>query len=122
MGWDVIVEGKECSISHNYTSNLSALLADHIPANSESGSQAGIRGLNGLTGKEAVKILAEAFEEINNTRIAFWDKNDDPGGDQKFVDHYQGEITYGSVVGTLLFLSNVLGACATMPDGKVIVC
>lgn len=92
----------------NYTSNVAALFYDHIPPRDE-GCCGGLHALNGLTGKQAVTILQDAFRAIHQGYC------DDP----RFGTKYDAPNGWGSTVGGLIFLAQIFAACAANPRKKV---
>ena len=110
MSYDVNIGDAE----FNITSNISRLFYDHIFGHENGG---GLRELNGLTGKEAVEVLSNAFHRIHRTQIECWREND--VGDPAFCAKYDADNGWGSTVGGLIFLAQLLGACAQNPRKKV---
>lgn len=102
MSYDVDIAGE----SFNYTSNVSGLFYDHIPAER---SRGGLHELQGLTGAQAVPILAEAFKLIRSYDCQFSD----------FAAKYDAPNGWGTTMGGLIFLANILAACAKYPRHKV---
>ncbi len=110
MSYDVDV-GPE---SFNYTYNVAALFYDHIPQHRNKG---GLSEIDGLTGKQASAVLAEAFKAISSTQMSLWEV--DKVGEPLFCADYDSKNGWGSTVGGLLFLANILAACSTNPRAKV---
>lgn len=110
MSYDVGI-GSE---SFNYTYNLAELFYDHIPA-SENG-RGGIHELDGLTGKQATEVLANAFSQIIDTY------RDCRSGASEFSAKYDAPNGWGSTIGALLFLASIMAACARNPRKRVVVC
>ena len=106
MSYDVSIG----SASLNYTSNGAALFYDHIPATD---SRGGLHELDGKTGKQAVAILAEAWDRINRTRHDLWLADD--VGEPAFCAKYDAPNGWGSTVGGLTFLGLIMSACAANP-------
>jgi hypothetical protein len=96
MSYDVSI-GDE---SFNYTSNVSQLFYDHIPKERSVG---GIHELDGLTGAAAARLLGETFERISQTRLLLWTNANG----------------WGSAIGGILFLANIMGACVANPRSRV---
>lgn len=133
MSWDVKITNGERTLSYDYTSNIHAIVSDHLVAapggvdeggegKADQGAQRGLMVLDSMTTEEAAATLYRTFEELSLTRISFFNQSNDTEGDARFVAHYQGATTYGSVVGVLIFLANILAACSQIPNGKVSVC
>ena len=113
MSYDVSIG----SFDGNYTGNLAPLFYDHIPAIQ---SRGGLSELHGLTGRQAAVILAEAFDRIQSTRRSLW--SGDAVGEAKFCARYDAPNGWGSAIGGLIFLSQILAACAVHPRHRVTVC
>jgi hypothetical protein len=105
MSYDVYIGDR----SFNYTSNVSKLFYDHIPD--------GIHALHGLTGKQAVEVLDGAFNRLNRTRIDLWREHD--VGEPRFCAKYDAPNGWGSALGAIVFLAEILAACAQNPRKKV---
>lgn len=114
MSYDIWIADK----SFNYTSNVSALFYDHIPADEE--TRGGLWKLDGLTGKEALPILSEAFERIDQTRHKLY--VDGVAGEPKFSARYDAPNGWGSAIGALIFLAKIMAACALHPRHKIGTC
>lgn len=110
MSYDVGI-GSE---SFNFTSNVSKLFYDHIP---DTGKGGGLHEIRGLTGKQAVAVLHEAFDRIERRRIELWQTND--VGEPHFCARYDVANGWGSAVGGLIFLAQILAACASNPRKRV---
>lgn len=110
MSYDVFIG----DASFNFTSNVGQLFYDHIPADR---SRGGLHELHGITGKQAVPILAEAFERMNGTRHKLWREH--AVGEPEFCAKYDAKNGWGSTVGALIFLAQILAACAQNPRKKV---
>ena len=119
MSYDVSV-GQVCL---NYTSNGSALFYDHMPPG-ESDNASHLRGglwtLHGLTGSQAAKLIADAFDRIDETRCKLW-RTDDVG-EPELCKLYDSPNGWGSTIGALLFLARIQAACIRNPRAKVEVC
>lgn len=98
--------------SFNYTYNLSRLFHDHM----RDGDRTGLDALSGRTGAEAVTILADTFERIEKTRRRLWQ---DAPGDPAMCAQYDPPNGWGSTLGAVVFLGQLLAACALNPDGIV---
>lgn len=103
MSYDITIGDK----SFNYTSNVGRLFYDHIP---DTGKGGGLRELVGATGHEAVNILAPAFEAMNETRHRLY--VDGAIGEPAFSAEYDAKNGWGSLIGAIIFLAQVMGACA----------
>lgn len=104
MSYDVTIGDRD----FNYTYNVSRLFYDHIE---DTGKGGGLRELNGLTGRQASVVLGAAFERITQT----YRKLCEP----RFCALYDSPNGWGSTVGALLFLANILSACADNPRFRV---
>lgn len=113
MSYDVSIG----SFSRNYTSNVSALWYDHIP---DMGQGGGLRELHGLTGAKAVSILADAFAAMNRTRHSLC--VDGGIGESEMSAKYDSRNGWGSMVGAIIYMGEIMGACAANPRKKVHVC
>ncbi len=100
--------------SFNYTWNMSKLFYDHIPADRDRG---GLHELNGLTGKQAAEVLSDAFARIDQTRHGVW--THERIGDPEFCAMYDAPNGWGSTIGAVLFLAEILAACALNPRKKI---
>ena len=103
MSYDVTIGDFES----NMTSNVAKLFYDHIP---DTGKGGGLHELHGMTGAQCVEILCEAFDRINSTRHKLW-KNGTVG-EPEFCALYDAQNGWGSTVGALTFLAQILGGCA----------
>lgn len=113
MSYDIYIGGGE---SFNYTSNLGKLFYDHMPAD-ESSDRGGLHTLHGCTGKQAGDKIAAAFKRIDETRRGCW--GGDVMGDPEFCAKYDAPNGWGSTVGAILFLSEVMAACYQSPRKRV---
>ena len=111
MSYDVDIGGK----SFNYTSNVGKLFYDHIPTG-ENG-ESGLRALDGLTGRQAGLVLSNAFDRIQATRHTHWRRDD--VGETEFRARYDAPNGWGSAIGGLVFLSQIMAACFQNPRCKV---
>lgn len=111
MSYDVSIGDQ----SFNYTYNVSALFYDHIPASE--GGRGGLHELDGKTGKQAVAILADAFFRINRTKLDLWERDDI--GEPAFCAKYDAANGWGSAVGALIFLAQIMAACAANPRKRI---
>lgn len=105
MSYDVTI-GQD---SFNYTYNVAKLFHDHMDG--------GIQSLDGLTGKIAVDQMSSAFDRIHRTYVNDW--KGDVVGNPDFCARYDAPNGWGSTVGGLIFLAQILGACARNPRKKV---
>lgn len=115
MSYDVSIGDK----SFNYTSNVAALFYDHIPAET---SRGGLHELHGKTGKQAVEILGQAWDRIHSTKLDLWRDNLKGVavvGEPEFCAKYDAPNGWGSTVGAMIFLGQVMAACARNPRKKV---
>lgn len=110
MSYDVYIGDQ----SFNYTYNVASLFYDHIPTERTRG---GLYELEGLTGKQAVEVLAGAFDRISRTLHHHWQEHQI--GEPRFCAKYDAKNGWGSAVGALVFLANVMAACALNPRKKV---
>lgn len=105
MSYDVVIGGEW----FNYTYNVGRLFGDHI--------EGGLQALDGLTGKQAVRVLSDAFDAIDLSVLSHWSHGD--VGEPKFCKIYDAPNGWGSAVGGLVFLSRIMAACAKHPRHKV---
>lgn len=108
MSYDVEI-GEEW---FNYTYNVAPLFYDHFPNGS------GIKGLNGMTGKQAAEEIGKAFAAMNSTRHNLYDG---AVGEPNMERKYNAANGWGSMSGALMFLGQILAACAANPRKKVTV-
>lgn len=107
MSYDVVVGN--CTL--NYTWNMGPFFRDHIQwVDSDMNLKKGIQALDGLTGKEASMVLSQAFINIQTTSFE---------GEKKMLDQYNSPNGWGSVIGAMIFMANILSACAASPNKKV---
>lgn len=97
----------------NYTHNTAALWHEHLLR----GEVTGFAAIDGLTGKDAFLLLKESFDHIQETRLRHWDK--DSVGEPEFCAKYDSPNGWGSAVGGLLFMAQVMAACAANPRKRV---
>lgn len=112
MSYDVYIGG----YNFNYTSNVSAIFYDHIPAADEEG-RGGLHVLNGMTGKQAIEILLPAWDAIHSTWMGDWKSG--VVGSPEFCARYDSPNGWGSTVGAMLFLARITSACASNPRKRV---
>jgi len=93
----------------NYTSNLASLFHDHIFHNGKSGLQS----LDGLTGLEVCQVLTEAFNKIEEHEFKTSIRAEGLVGSPHFCKQYDPQNGWGSTVGGLIFLAQILAACST---------
>ena len=96
--------------SFNYTSNVSQFFYDHIE---DCGSGGGLRELDGKTGKQCVAVLTDAFKRISTTRRELY--VDGTAGEPAMCAKYDAPNGWGSMVGAMCLLSEILGECAQHP-------
>lgn len=113
MSYDVSIADR----NFNYTYNVSKLFHDHIP---DFGNGGGLGEIDGMRGRAAGDILAGAIDLIRCSVFAFW--SDDDVGEPKFCALYDSPNGWGSTVGAILFLSQIMAACYQHPSHKVRVC
>lgn len=99
--------------SGNYTHNTSKLWHEHLIGN----EQTGFMALNGKTGKEAFLLMREAFSRIHSTSISL--RRPGVVGEPEFCARYDAPNGWGSTVGALIFMAEVMAACAAHPRCKV---
>ena len=103
MSYDVTVGDV---FSGNYTRNLSKLFHEHI----QSGDDTGLQALHGLTGAEALMLLSDAFDRLQNTRRYQEDIR---------LAQYDAPNSWGTAMGAVIFLGQIMAACAKYPNEKV---
>lgn len=111
MSYDVDIAG----FSSNYTYNLAPFFQRHIQVDGE--AEAGIRVLNGRTGRDAREILARAFDSISSEYMRVWTVEE--VGARSFCSKYDPPNGWGSTVGAMLFLAQLMAACAANPRHRV---
>lgn len=124
MSYDVAI-GSE---SFNMTSNIGKLFYDHIPGwnlaegeiDENENHRGGLHAIHGKTGREAAEILSNALYKIERTRCKYW--SHDTVGDPEFCALYDSENGWGSAVGALIFLSQIMAACYRHPKKRVSLC
>lgn len=104
MSYDVSI-GRE---SFNYTWNMSQFFRDHIDGDDNGG---GINELMDKTGAEAFIILRSALYAIHHTYLSL--------GDGGISERYDAPNGWGTVIGAIIFLSQIMAACAESPDEMV---
>lgn len=112
MSYDVSIGDRD----FNYTSNVSKLFYDHMPADNAS-EQGGLHILHGCLGKAAGDKLAAALERIEDTRLQIWDG--EAPGEPEFCGRYDAPNGWGSAIGGIMFLSLMMAACYQNPEEKV---
>lgn len=105
MSYDVSIG----DFSGNYTSNVSGLWYDHMPE--------GLRGLDGKTGRQAVAVIGDAFDRIHRTIIDL--RDDGAVGEPRFCAKYDAKNGWGSTIGALVFLAQIMVACQRHPRHKL---
>lgn len=118
MSYDVSIG----DVSLNYTSNVAALFYDHIPA---ADSKGGLHELHGKTGKQAAEVLSQMWGRIHNTKLDLWRDNlkgEAVVGEPEFCARYDAPNGWGSAVGGLIFLGQLMSSCIANPRKKVSVC
>lgn len=110
MSYDIDIAGD----SFNYTYNVSAVFYDHMPRN---GTIGGLRNLDGLTGKQAALVLGNAFDRLNDTYLRMWAENG--SGPAAMSAKYDSPNGWGSLLGAIIFLGRIMGACAANPRHRV---
>ena len=113
MSYDICV-GREWV---NYTRNGNALFYDHMPAVEGESDRGGLWTLDGQTGAQASKLIANAFDRIADTRLKLWQEND--VGETRFRALYDSPNGWGSTIGGLLFLARIQALCIRNPRAKV---
>jgi hypothetical protein len=109
MSYDVSV-GTD---SFNYTYNLAPFFRDAI---ADYGRGGGMQELDGVTGARACMILRSAFEEIQRIYL---NENGSVPGAARFCAKYDAANGWGSTVGAMIFLTQVLAACSQNRRRKV---
>lgn len=110
MSYDVSIGDRHL----NYTSNVAALFYDHIPKNDSAG---GLHELHGKTGKQAADIISGAWARIEIAMMSMWELED--VGETKFCAQYDAPNGWGSTVGGMIFLAQIMSACIANPRKKV---
>lgn len=106
MSYDVDIGDSQ----FNYTYNLSPMFYYLIPKN-ENGT-GGINLLDGMTGEQAFTVLADALEKAGD-EVSDWFE---PSTYRMKFDAPNG---WGTTVGGLMFMANIMAACARNPRKHV---
>ncbi len=96
--------------SSNYTWNVSEMFYEHIPVDDE-GKRGGIHQLHGLTGKQASRLLSRFFRSAHDEILRI--------GPDAFQAKYDPENKWGSAIGGLIIMAELLAACADHPRKRV---
>lgn len=110
MSYDVSI-GK---FDGNYTSNQWKLFHVHVQRKLDDGHEpfTGLQCLHDLTGREAQPILTAAFDSlVAERRIA----------GNGTLGHYDAPNGWGTAMGAVLFLAQIMAACMNYPDEKIYV-
>lgn len=99
MSYDIDINGE----SFNYTSNVSPLFYKHMPG--------GIRRLDGLRGRSAAKEIKMFLASVNFEREKI--------GQSGMREKYDADNGWGTFVGAMTFMLNVMEACERHPRHKV---
>ena len=110
MSYDIDIADR----SFNYTFNVSKVFYDHIP---DTGKGGGFRELVGLNGSQAVPILSAAFTALNATRHSLW--KDGQVGEPEMSERYDAKNGWGSLIGAIILLGEILGASAMNPYADI---
>lgn len=97
----------------NYTHNVSKLWHEHLICD----DQTGFMALDGKTGAQAFRLMSEAFDRIYSTKCRLY--HDGAIGEPEFCARYDAKNGWGSTVGGLIFMAQVMAACAAHPRSKV---
>lgn len=102
MSYDVYIGD-----SHfNYTFNGSQLWYQHI--------NGGLPALDGLKGSEAAEKIGDAFTALRETYVRMWKPNE--VGAASFRAQYDAPNGWGSTVGILIFMGEIMTACIRNPN------
>lgn len=112
MSYDVSIG----TFSGNMTSNIAPVIYDHIP---NFGNGGGLHEIHGKTGKQALVILSDMFDLLQETRLSLCD--DAITGEPKFCAKYDVANGWGSLVGALIWLAQIMAACGRSPRSIVYV-
>ena len=105
MSYDITIG----DFAENYTSNCSKLWYDHMPD--------GLRGIDGMTGKQAGDYIAAGLNAIHGTKLDLWREND--VGEPAFCAKYDAPNGWGSTIGALIYMTRVMAACYQNPKKRV---
>ena len=101
--------------SFNYTSNLSGFFHDHV-----AGQDTGLQTLHGLKGKDAAVVLKDAFKKIRRTRDSFFDRySNTKEAEEAFRSQYEPKNGWGSVMGAMIIMTEIMIACNENPEETV---
>lgn len=98
----------------NMTSNIAPVIYDHIP---DYGNGGGLREIHGKTGKEALVVLSDMFNRLQETRHELY--VDNVSGEPRFCAKYDSPNGWGSLVGALIWLAQIMSACGRFPRRTV---
>lgn len=112
MSYDITIGSDE----FNYTFNVANLFYDHMPPDEDS-DRGGLDTLDGCTGKEASRKISEALKRIEKTRHDLWENG--VMGEPKFCAKYDAKNGWGSTIGAIMLLSNLMAACHQNPRKRV---
>ena len=108
MGYDVSIGGYESNYTHN---SLGKLCYAHLDKHN------GLQSLNGITGRDASKMLESFWESIHCEKLHLW--KSDAVGEPKLQEKYDSPNGWGSLVGALIFMGELTAACRNYPRSKV---
>lgn len=112
MSYDVYIHnGSEELFWRNYTSNCSKLFYEHLD------TENGIKAIHNKTGAEAAKIIAPFWAKLNEERHKLYVQN--VAGEPKLSAKYDSPIGWGSLIGALIFIGEIQGACALYPESII---
>lgn len=99
MSYDVYI-GTDC---FNYTYNLSKFFHTYLQADGKTG----VQSLDGLPGKKAARVIAEALAEAENNLVRTTPKD--------FQEAFDPENGWGSTIGAILWLNRLMSTCYEKP-------
>jgi len=111
MSYDISIGGWDKNYTHN---SLGPLCYAHLD------EDVGLRALDGMTGAEALQMLADFWEGVSSERHRMYVERSI--GDPLFCAKYDAPNGWGSLVGALTFMGALTAACAQYPSKKIHVC
>jgi hypothetical protein len=114
MSYDVYIGRDGDSLNH--TSNLARLFYDFLPVEQE-GERGGIWSLDGKTGAQAARMIADAWVHMDHAMNRAW--IDGPAADGAFRAKYDPANGWGTTLSGVLFLARIQALCINNPREKV---
>ena len=123
MSYDISVGEK----NWNVTYNLGKMFHEHIPAVEQDDgivTNSGLKRLNNMKGKDAVPIIGQFFTNLYKERNQLAVKrhnnfNDETRGEPELSEKYDPKNGWGSMIGGLIFLGELMAECALHPESVI---